>query len=439
MGRCCGVPAGPFKGKTKVKVLHISKYDCKGGAAIAALNAVRTQREIGIDATMLVGRKLGDDQNVLGPGPIADLLAMARFAVERLPAKLAGLPKTDTRSIGLTGVRLRSVLRDLKPEIVVLHNIDGVLRLEDLPKIGVPVVWRMHDAWPLLGTQHYQDGAPAHSLGRLFAKLDLWTARRKRQALGRTSSLTLVPPSDWLARLSRTILPQAEVAVIPNGIDTHLFAPLRDREAARRDFGLSSDDFVILFGAATGKDDPRKGFDLLENSIGEARKLKGFQNAVLATFGGEEGRSDICGVPAIHFGRIADRKTLARIYAAADISVVPSREENLSLTVLESLSSGTPVVAFNIGGMPDMIQSGINGWLVSPYDTNALAATITNACRLGHDIFPVRAAAREIAIRRFDRSVEAKEMLNLFESLLRAARLDPGASPEREADGPLKE
>ena len=189
-----------------MKVLHISKYDCKGGAAIAALNAVRAQREIGIDAIMLAGRKLGDDPNVVGPGPVAGILAHVRFAIERLPARIAGLPRTDTRSIGVAGIRLRSALRKFKPDIVVLHNIDGLVKLEDLPKIDVPVVWRMHDAWPLLGTRHYQQGGGPSRFSGLFAKIDLWTEQRKRQALAKMPSLTLAPPSEWLER-ANPILP----------------------------------------------------------------------------------------------------------------------------------------------------------------------------------------------------------------------------------------
>ena len=414
-----------------MKVLHISKYDCKGGAAIAALNAVRAQREIGIDAIMLAGRKLGDDPNVVGPGPVAGILVHVRFAIERLPARIAGLPRTDTRSIGVAGIRLRSALRKFKPDIVVLHNIDGLVKLEDLPKIDVPVVWRMHDAWPLLGTRHYQQGGGPSRFSGLFAKIDLWTEQRKRQALAKMPSLTLAPPSEWLARLARTCQPHLAVSVIPNGIDTGMFVPHSNRDGARRDLGLGDNDFVILFGAAAGKADPRKGFDLLEDALAKSHALAGFNRIVLGTFGSEKGRSTICGVPAIHFGQVSDRKALANIYALADLTVVPSREENLSLTVLESMSCGTPVVAFDIGGMPDMIQSGINGWLVAPYDTEALAVAFSSASGLGNAMIPMRVAARETATRCFDRTVEARQMVNLFESLLQTARPGPAASPER--------
>lgn len=416
-----------------MKVLHISKYDCKGGAALAALNSVATQREIGIDAIMLAGRKLGNDPFVLGPTPIGDLVAVERYAIERLPARLAGLPKTDTRSVGWTGLKIRPILEIIRPDVVVLHNVDGVLRIEDLTRIGVPVIWRMHDAWPLLGTRHYCEGSVPRRFESLFDRLDGRVAYRKRKAMENMASLTFCPPSRWLGEMVTAARTGADVEVVANGIDTGLFSPVSERMASRLRLGFDESDFVVLFGAATGTADPRKGFDLLEcalkkMSIGGAKRIK------IATFGGYAGREPVCGFPAVHFGRVSDRAALAEIYGVADIAVVPSREENLSLTVIEALSCGTPVVAFDIGGMPDMICSGTNGWLVPAHDVKGLATAIVHASESGDELLAMRTAARETATNRFDRFVEARRMASLFERLLREGLKDPYGAPEREAD-----
>src|SRR5687767_10734601 len=86
-----------------MRVLHLAKYDLKGGAAIAAYNSMRAQRELGIDARMAVGRKLSDDPFVIGPSYWGDKLAVLRFAAEQIPGRIIGADRHDSRSVGLFG------------------------------------------------------------------------------------------------------------------------------------------------------------------------------------------------------------------------------------------------------------------------------------------------------------------------------------------------
>ena len=94
--------------------------------------------------------------------------------------------------------------------------------------------------------------------------------------------------------------------------------------------------------------------------------------------------------------------------------------ENLSLTVLEAMSCGTPVIAFNVGGMPDMIVPERTGWLVEPFDTDALAACILKGTRLSEKDPSMRAECRRIVLDQFSRSVEASSMKKLFNDVLNA-------------------
>ena len=361
-----------------MRVLHFSKYDKRGGAAIAALNSVRAQRALGIDAVMAVGRKLGDDSFVHGTSGVSKLKAAAAFAVERLPFRALGASRFDVRSMGLMGLDPRPLIRAHDPDVVVLHNIDGLLALGALPGIDRPVVWRMHDMWPAIGTRHYDD--QAHPLRGLAGRIDRWVSGRKRAAYARMERLTLCPPSHWLADVARAspLTRGHACEVIPNGVDIEAFRPGPSSEA-RAALGIDEGRVVIAFGASGGIGDPRKGGDLLLAALrAGARELRE-AGAHLLIFGGGGEDFAALGLPATLLQQRDSRLGMAQVYQAADLLVAPSRMENLSLVVLEAMACATPVLAFDIGGMPDMIADGDTGWLAEPVSPPALLAALLRA------------------------------------------------------------
>jgi glycosyltransferase involved in cell wall biosynthesis len=121
--------------------------------------------------------------------------------------------------------------------------------------------------------------------------------------------------------------------------------------------------------------DHRKGFDLLLEAMRQL-PASARQQVAAVVFGASQAETKLpC---PVHFlGQLHDAITLALAYSAADVFVCPSRQENLPNTVLESLACGTPVVAFPVGGIPDMVEHGVNGWLAQAYDTAELARGIS--------------------------------------------------------------
>ncbi len=407
-----------------MKILHLSKYDRKGGAAIAAFNAMLAQREQGLDSRMSVAARLSDHPHVFTrSGPFAGLRRFANFAVERLPGFLAGVPVGDTRSIGLGGRIFEQLAADFDPDIVVMHNIDGLMPIEQIARIPKPIVWRLHDMWAFSGTKHYAGGnwlqQPSRFNG-LLEGLDRWTFARKMKALAAHPNLTLCPPSYWLGDEASRVLAanglDLPIRVITNGVDSAVFAPI-DRVDARKEFGVRHDKPVIVFGAASGNSDPRKGYDLLERALTELATNIKTDEISIVTFGGNQFGRLPDEFNAHNLGAIHDRKQLSKIYALSDLCVVASREENLSLTVLEAMSCGTAVVAFDIGGMPDMIENGSNGFLIPPFDTSRLASVLLNCVTNPRQIEEMGTLARKTIVERFDRMIEAKEMLELFEEI----------------------
>ena len=187
--------------------------------------------------------------------------------------------------------------------------------------------------------------------------------------------VTVIAPSFWisvLAKRSSLLSRHADHAVIPYTFGESIFQPL-DQSFCRDVYSLPHDKKIVLF-AASYFENHRKGMDLLISAI----DLLSNEDDLL--FCGA-GRSSRHANKIVYLGNIADERMMAMAYNAADMSVVPSREDNLPNTVGESISCGTPVVGFSRGGIPEMIQDGVNGILVSDVSAEALAEGIRRCFR----------------------------------------------------------
>jgi glycosyltransferase involved in cell wall biosynthesis len=159
---------------------------------------------------------------------------------------------------------------------------------------------------------------------------------------------------------------------IPNGIDLERYCP-RPNSTIRKQFDLPDDSIVLLFGAVRAKEDLRKGYDLLNAALEQLDPTIGGREVRLAIFGTDEMRVvNRHGFVTHELGYVSNQD-LIELYGAADAMLVPSREDNLPNTVMEALACGTPCVAFDVGGLSDMIRDRVNGYLASPYDSGDFA------------------------------------------------------------------
>lgn len=412
-----------------MKSLLLSTYDIQGGAARAAYRLHQGLQTIGVDSQILTANQTSDDPQVIGSrSKLEKTIAFLRPGIDSLPLaryrqrtgdrySLAWLPETRVQQID-----------GLKPDIVNLHWIgSGFFRLESLKKIKQPIVWTIHDMWAFTGGCHYTDGCDRYlnqcgacpQLGsRSKGDLSHWNWKRRGRVF-KQLDLTIVAPSQWLTDCAKQspLLCDHRIETIPYGLDLTTYQPY-EKTRVRSLLKLPQDKPLILFGASDATSDRRKGFHLLAKALQQLRLMEWEILPEIVIFGASHGQLD-CGFPVHYLGVLQDDLTLALAYSAADVFVAPSIQDNLPNTVLESIACGTPAVAFAIGGMPDLIESGQTGYLAQPFDTADLAKGIqwvlTTSEPLGHK-------ARQRAEQRFGLKRQAETYQNLFESLLATAR-----------------
>jgi glycosyltransferase involved in cell wall biosynthesis len=369
-----------------MRVLHINESDAGGGAAKAAYRLHRALLKEGVDSLMLVQRKFSDDNTVIGSDTkIQKGIAMIRPTLDQLPIHLY---KNRTKNLfspaWLPFSSIVNKINELNPDIVHLHWVcGGMIKIEDLAKIKAPIVWSLHDNWAFTGGCHlkwecekYKDRCGACPILGSYKENDLsrkvWI--RKQKTFSKLQDMTIIGLSRWMANCAKesSLFKDKRILNLPNPIDTELFKPF-DKDKARELWSLPKDKKLVLFGAMSATSDINKGFEQLRGAL---HKLKS-KDIELVVFGSSEPKEpQNFGFKTYYLGRLYDDISLVTLYSAVDVTVVPSLQENLSNVIMESLSCGTPVVAFDIGGNSDMIDHQKCGYLAKPYDTTDLARGI---------------------------------------------------------------
>lgn len=389
-----------------VRVLHVNASDLAGGAARAAHRIHRSLRDhgssCGLSSRMRVMSRHGSDAHVIGPSaqtarsPWQVLLPWLNRA-SRLRFRTADPAMLSTARFrtGL-GVELRERYREDEFDLVHLHWLgDTTLSIEEVGTLWMPVVWTLHDQWAFCGAEHYTPPpglvtAPRERFVDAYASahrppyekgpdINQRTWHRKQRAW--TRSMHLVAPSRWMAESARrsALVGTWPIHVVPNPIDLDQWAPI-EQTRARASLGLPQGVPVVLFGAADGMKDSRKGADLLLLALRELTSrtdVSPLADLVLVVFGGDRRQhTPDSGVTVHQVGCIRDDARLRLLYSAADVFVIPSRQDNLPNTGIEAHACGTPVVAFDTGGLPDIVEHRRTGALAPPFDPAALAREI---------------------------------------------------------------
>lgn len=410
-----------------MKIVNVNTNDIHGGAARAAYRLHKSLLASAVDSIIFVQSKNSDDFTIIGPKTFPQKISskLSPF-VDSLPVRFyQSRSKTLFSTAFMPSSYVVQKINALKPDIVHLHWINaGFLKIEDIVKIKAPVVWSLHDMWAFTGGCHYDEGCGGfvQSCGKCKVlgsdkPFDLSSRiyNRKRKSFSKFD-IQFIALSNWLFNEAKksSLLKDKIIHQIPNSIDTIKFAPF-DKNQARKLLNLPSNKKLILFGAVSSTSDPRKGFIELT----EALKLINTDNAELVVFGASRPEKENEFKLTTHFlGHLHDDVSLRILYSAADVMVVPSLQENLSNAIMESLACGTPVVGFDIGGNPDMIEHMLNGYLARAYDIKDLAYGISWV--IEHpEPFVLKKMAREKVLDKFDSSVVAQQYISIYKKLIR--------------------
>jgi glycosyltransferase involved in cell wall biosynthesis len=401
-----------------MKVHHVSSAPINGGAARAGLRLHRGLCQMdGIESLWLDAGVLPDAPNAkhLGaPGNSDSLWTRIRRLHWRnkIRKEFAG---TKTPCSSPFGWGNPSIFKGIPvPDVWNLHWVSHFLDWENLlPWMAgqAPVFWTLHDLNPLMGVWHY---VPFEKeLNDERRRMEQQAMEFKRKALSRIPKdrLTFVGPSKWMVEQCRqsTVTAAFPVVHIPYGLDTGIFAP-RDRQIVRSMFDIPNDVRVLGF-VSDGVADPRKGISQLESAI---RLLPSSMRVHLLTVG--NGPAPTFGFPHSHLGPLQNDFLLSFFYSACDLFVCPSLQDNLPNTVIESMSCGTPVVAYRTGGLPDMVREGESGSVVNPVgDSTALAEAISKLLYERERLPILRSNARAIAVAEYDLGIQSWNYKNVYE------------------------
>lgn len=421
-----------------MKILHFSTEDTAGGAAKAAYRLHTALRDQGHESRMIVRHKHSQDGDVFQvPATYIPLWKKAaRILKHRIPFLK---PPTTKYTFNLNveqDIDLQSALVEHdNVDIICLHWITNFLTVKNIREIydhfKCPMVLNLMDQEPLTGGCHYSfdcDGymkqcgncpqlIPSHPKDRSHIT---WL---EKQRLLQGLPITVIAANSWAAEriANSSLFRHNRVERIGVSIDTKTFRPI-SRRTARDLLQIPIDKKIIFFGASQ-LDDPRKGMSYLLEALNqlsamldsEAKLGKDSLFLLVAGF------NDQCILQKMSFpfksvGVLQDDITLALAYQSADIFVCPSVEDGGPMMLSESLMCGTPVVAFNSGIAPDLIETGKNGYLASYKDSYDLACGIMHVL-LTADAEAMRVYSREKAIAMHDPHLVADRFENLFHSL----------------------
>lgn len=418
-----------------MRVVVMNTTDIEGGAARCAHRLHHGLRQAGIDSTYFVQKKLGVEADVVTSSTWQHrLFADLRPGIDRIPMRRYPNRQRAPFSTGLMSAFDMAPVVALDPDIVNLHYVgEGFLPIRSLAKIDKPIVWTLHDSQPFTGGCHLPGDCKAYEqacgncpiLGSSAANdLSRWILKHKANQW-RDLNITIATGSSWLADCARksALFGSRRIESINPGLNLKAYSPI-DRATARSILSLPQNKKLVLFGAMHSTTDPNKGFQFLHPALQHLSETALGQNTEVVVFGASRPNpAPDFGVPSHYLGRLHDDISLAVLYSAADVMVVPSIRESFGQTASEAMACGTPVVAFRATGLLDIVVHGENGYLTKPYDPLELAQGI--AWVLSRDVVESIALsdnARKTAIARFSIEAMTASYVDLFKDVLGPSR-----------------
>jgi glycosyltransferase involved in cell wall biosynthesis len=419
-----------------MNIAIISTQDIHGGAPRATYRLLKGLRLFNTCPVMMVRTKDSHDPSVVKVEinvPEFKLEQTIFWAIQHYAVVLNRSDRSNTFfTLSYPGYDISGTEFIQEADVVNLHWVAEFQSVETVAKLlelGKPVVWTLHDENPYTGGCHYTAGCSGYrndcldcpQLKDLHHQIPYHVLSNKLKNWRK--NLTIVAPSRWLAGKARKskVFQKFDVEVIPNAIEVDVFKP-REKREAKKSLNIDPDTVCILFNAEYHSE-KRKGFGKLLEALDFCLSKKDFIGLVsegkirLLTVGDPQQEIVRLGIPYQALGYLKSDGDLAKVYSAADVYVLPSLEDNLPNTMLEAMACGTPVVAFDVGGMPDMIKNGETGYVVPPFDSKRMGEAVVDLVFNAQKRTRMNTRCRHLIEQHYKLKDQAAAYFKLFEKL----------------------
>lgn len=441
LGQTTAASGSSLESGPKVALFSTTDF---GGAAIAGLRLHQGLRSLNYPSMAYVQYKRKHDPYVyvLPPGrhdsmipdKMGGYLLQSRLGImQALAQTLAAYPHRPAGSESFTGSEAGTLDLGQVPlldtfDILHFHWVAGFMDVEyNLPFLqGKKIVWTLHDMNPFTGGCHYNSGCRAFEqkcggcpqLGsQVLTDFSRITWKRRQRAY-KNLDITVVCPSFWLAKEAEasSLFGDFPVHVIPYGLPLETFRPM-NRQATRQALEFKEDDCVLLFNADSVVN-RRKGIAYLIAALRHLEKDPAHKKIVLVLLG--QGGEAVHGLQyrVKNLGSLDDPRHVALAYNAADALVLPTLEDNLPNVALEALACGTPVLASKVGGLPDIVEHGKQGYLFPPEDPVSIVEAILWLLRQKAENPTLGTKCRAKALEAYPLDIQAQHYIELYKQLV---------------------
>ncbi len=419
----------------RVKVLHITT-SVRGGAGIATRRLCYALSQYGLFSSILayqdshegsLAKSFAENDGALCRIRPTALRLIKEFRLNlyrKKHKKTLPIFNTDWSPFG------KEIIRQLPDcDVINLHWVAGFVDYTSFFRYvspRTPVVWTLHDMNPFTGGCHYAQDCERYTTGcescpQLVSTQvshipkKVWLKKKKIFDKIPKKSLCFISPSEWLARKAKKspLISKFPVEVIPNSLDTSVFSR-KNKIAVKELFGIHRDSKVVLF-VADSLEDKRKGVSFLMKAL---RYLKDIPGLCLVSVGRGYNLEGTSRIRYEHLGSIQSERIMSIAYNIADVFILPSLGDNLPNAVMEAMACGVPVIAFQVGGIPEMIRHLETGYLARYKDILDLANGMrmllyddSLRIRMGHK-------CREEAVKKYSYTIQAEMYFNLYKRLL---------------------
>jgi glycosyltransferase involved in cell wall biosynthesis len=421
-----------------MKVLHIIPDVNAGGASKGTYRIHHAVKSLGVDSHLLVLKKNFEESNIenVNAGISGWIGRKIYKEMNRSLNKPFANFKTENQALHSFGLARRGLINKINrsdADIIHLHWIANILSIEDIGNITKPIAWTFHDMWPICGAEHYvmddsdkarfrvgylKSNQPSYETGPDFSRLT-W---ERKLASWKDKTFHIATCSHWLADCARSspLFLNGSIRGINYPLDVEkTFTPF-PKQAARNLFNLPQDKNIILAGAIDSVNSFYKGGDLLREAISYIAN-SGRKDIVVTLFGEKsETQFTDWALPVFNVGRIYDEQLLGKLYSAADVVIMPSRQEAFGQVASEAQACGTPAVVFNRGGPIDIVAHKETGYLAKPFDTQDLANGICWVLDEQTKGDYLSKNSRQRAVSLFAPEVAGQKYLQMYENMLKS-------------------